>query len=171
MARSRPPTASTRPARQQPASPFPPRVRRAPASHVPWDVVAMVSAGGVIGALARYAITSAWPARPASGFPWAIFTINATGCLLIGVLMVCVTDLWPSRRLLRPFLGTGVLGGYTTFSTAIVDTQHLLDQHAPGTAFAYLAGTAVAALAAVLAGTNLARAAVRRAGARKEKGS
>ena len=67
MVRSRPPAASTPPAQQQTASPFPPGVRRAPASRVPWDVVAVVSAGGVIGALARYAITSAWPAGAPPG--------------------------------------------------------------------------------------------------------
>lgn len=137
------------------------------ARSIPWDIVAVVSAGGVIGALARFAIASGFPSAP-TGFPWAIFIINVTGCLLIGVLMVCVTDLWPSQRLLRPFLGTGVLGGYTTFSTAMVDTQHLLDRQALGTAFAYVAGTAVAALAAVLAGTVLARAAIQRLGARRE---
>ena len=137
---------------------------------IPWDIVGVVSAGGVIGALARFAIGRAWP-HPTSGFPWATFTINVSGCLLIGALMVAVTDVWPSRRLLRPFLGTGVLGGYTTFSTAIVDTQHLLDQKAVGTAFAYLGGTAVAALTAVLAGTTVARAAVEQARARKEQRS
>ncbi len=158
--------ASNRSESQQSASPF--AARSGSAARFPWDIVAVVSAGGVVGALARYFIASGWP-RSTTGFPWAIFTVNVSGCLLIGVLMVCVPDLWPSQRLLRPFLGTGVLGGYTTFSTAIVDTQHLLDQQALGTAFAYLAGTAVAALAAVLAGTNLARAAIRRVGARREK--
>jgi CrcB protein len=135
---------------------------------ISWDVVGAVSAGGALGALVRFAIATAWP-HPSMGFPWATFTINVSGCFLIGLLMVTVADVWPSRRLLRPFLGTGVLGGYTTFSTAIVDSQHLLDQRAVGTAFAYLAGTVVAALGAVLAGTALARAAVERARVRREK--
>lgn len=167
MIRSRTSSASPRPA-QPPASPFTTPDRRGWVSRIPWDVVAVVSAGGVLGALARHAITTTWH-HGGAGFPWAVFTVNVTGCLLIGVLMVAVTDVWPSRRLLRPFLGTGVLGGYTTFSTSIVDTQHLLDQRAAGIAFVYLAATAVGALAAVLAGTNLARAAVGRLGARKEK--
>src|SRR5262245_18661743 len=144
MPRSRPSSARVRPA-EQPQSPFSAPARRRPLSRVPWDVVAVVSAGGVAGALARFAIASAWP-HSAAGFPWATFVINVTGCLLIGVLMVAVTDVWPSRRLVRPFLGTGVLGGYTTFSTAIVETQHLLDRQAAAVAFGYLAGTAIAAL-------------------------
>src|SRR5206468_23399 len=51
--------------------------------------------------------------------------VNVLGCGLIGVLMVLVGELWTGRRLLRPFLGTGVLGGFTTFSTYAVDLQHL----------------------------------------------
>ena len=61
-----------------------------------WPVVVSVSAGGVLGALARYGIGQAWPTA-AGGFPWATFVINVTGCLLIGALMVLVTDLFTSR--------------------------------------------------------------------------
>ena len=76
--------------------------------------------------------------------------------------MVLVTEVWPTRRLLRPFLGTGVLGGYTTFSTHIVDIQQLLTAGVARTALAYLGGTLLAALAAVYTGTTLARWAVAR---------
>jgi CrcB protein len=89
--------------------------------------------------------------------------INVSGCLLIGVLMVLAGELWPGRRLLRPFLGTGLLGGYTTFSTYIVDIQHLMSAGAAGTALAYLAGTLVSALVTVYAGMTVTRAAVDRA--------
>jgi CrcB protein len=129
------------------------RTSRAP---FPWTIVAAVSAGGMLGALARYGISTAFP-HAVGGFPWATFAINISGCLLIGMLMVAVTDLWPSRKLLRPFLGTGVLGGYTTFSTYIVDAQHLLDRGAAATALAYLASTVVCALAAVWAGSTILR--------------
>ena len=120
-----------------------------------------VSAGGVVGAVARYGIGVAFPSGPA-GFPWATFGVNVSGCLLIGVLMVLVAEVWPSRRLLRPFLGSGLLGGYTTFSTYAVDIQHLLAAGAARTALAYLAGTLFAALAAVYAGAAATRAAVDR---------
>ena len=126
-----------------------------------WLVPAVISAGGVAGALARYGLTEAFPST-AAGFAWATFGINVSGCLLIGVLMVLLTDVWPTRRLLRPFLGTGVLGGYTTFSTYILDIQHLLAADAARTALAYLAGTLLAALAAVYAGLTLTRWAVAR---------
>jgi CrcB protein len=122
----------------------------------PWAVLAVVSAGGVLGAVARYGLATAWPHRPGR-FPWATFVTNVSGCLLIGVLMVLVTEVWSAHRLLRPFLGIGVLGGYTTFSTYAVDVQQLVAAGAARTGLAYLAGTLGAALAAVYAGIALTR--------------
>jgi CrcB protein len=128
---------------------------------VPWPVLAAVSAGGVAGALARYGLGVSFPPSP-NAFPWVTFGINVSGCLLIGVLMVLIADVWPTRRLLRPFLGTGLLGGYTTFSAYIVEVQHLLGVGAARTALAYLAGTVLAALAATYFGMTTARRAVHR---------
>ena len=127
----------------------------------PWPVLGAISAGGALGAAARYGLLVAFPTAP-PGFPWTIFGVNVAGCLLIGALMVLVTDVWPHRRLLRPFLGVGVLGGFTTFSTYSVEIQGLVDARALGTAVVYLAGTLVAALAATWSGLGLARRAVRR---------
>lgn len=140
----------------------PPAPARRRSGRVPPAVLGVISAGGVLGALARYGISAAWPAGR-TGFPWATFAINVSGCLLIGVLMVLVTEVWAAHRLLRPFLGTGVLGGFTTFSTAMVDTQRLVLSGAAGTALASLAGTVLAALAAAYLGVVLARRLTRRA--------
>ncbi len=79
------------------------------------------------------------------------------GCAVIGVFMVVVTDVWAAHRLVRPFFGTGVLGGFTTFSTYAVDIQHLLRSGEAGTGLAYLAVTVVAALAAVWCSASLTR--------------
>jgi fluoride exporter len=121
-----------------------------------WAVLAAVAVGGASGAVARYGLSVAWPHRPGT-FPWATFVTNVSGCLLIGVLMVLVTEVWAGHRLLRPLLGTGVLGGYTTFSTYTVDTQQLMVAGAAGTGLVYLAGTLVGALAAVHLGATLTR--------------
>jgi CrcB protein len=123
----------------------------------PAPVLAAISAGGVLGALARYGIGVAWPHDPA-GFAWATWTINVTGCLLIGVLMALIPRRWAGQRLIRPFWGVGVLGGYTTFSTATVDVLRA----PPVTALLYLAATLVGALVAVWVGTALTDALVRR---------
>ncbi|MGR3874482.1 fluoride efflux transporter CrcB [Streptomyces graminifolii] len=119
-------------------------------------VVAVVALGGAIGAVARYAASLWWPARD-GGFPWTTFGINVVGCAVIGVFMVVITDVWAAHRLVRPFFGTGVLGGFTTFSTYAVDTQKLVDAGHPRTALAYLAATLFAALAAVWLGVTAAR--------------
>jgi fluoride exporter len=71
------------------------------------------------------------------------------GCGLIGVLMVLSTEVLPAHRLLRPFLGVGVLGGFTTFSTYAVEFRGLLQPGSVPLAFAYLAGTVICALLAV----------------------
>jgi CrcB protein len=135
----------------------------------PWETLAAIAAGGVLGALSRYELSHAFPYDPGE-FPWVVFWVNVTGCLLIGVLMVLITETWRAHRLVRPFLGVGVLGGFTTFSTYAVDIQRTVDHGAPRVALAYLASTLVAALAAVLAGTRLTRAATR-AAARRSGGA
>jgi len=114
-------------------------------------VLAAVSAGGVLGALARYGLTVLLPHR-ADEFAWATLLANVSGCLLMGVLMVLVTEVYPGRRLLRPFLGVGVLGGYTTFSAYVVDIGHNASAGAAATGLAYLFATLAGALVAVWAG-------------------
>ncbi|MET9444281.1 fluoride efflux transporter CrcB [Streptomyces sp. NPDC006610] len=142
------------------------RPARHPARPPAWrdraPVLAVVSVGGGIGAAARYAAGLCWP-TPEGGFPWATFCVNAAGCAAIGVLLVAVTERGTAHPLVRPFLGTGVLGGFTTFSTYAVDVQQLFDTGRTGTALLCLAGTPLAALAAVwLAATAARRAPTRR---------
>jgi CrcB protein len=119
-------------------------------------VVAAVAGGGMVGALARYQLGRSWPARP-DGFPWGTLTINVVGCLLIGVLMVLVTERGQAHPLIRPFLGTGVLGGFTTFSTYTVDIHRLLTTGHLALAMGYLLATAVSAVAAAGVGIGLTR--------------
>lgn len=119
----------------------------------------VVAAGGVLGALCRYGLGVALPTAPGH-FPWTTFWINVSGCALIGILVVLVTEGWPGAHpMLRPFLGTGVLGGYTTFSTYVVDVTRL---GFTATALGYLVGTLVAALLATYAGVLGTRLLIRR---------
>jgi CrcB protein len=115
----------------------------------------------VLGAEARYGVGLLLP-HPPNAFPPSTLAVNTVGCLLIGALMVVVSELTRPHRLARPFLGTGVLGGFTTFSTYTVDVQQLLLADRPGTALGYLAGTLAAALLAVWIGATATRAAVGR---------
>ena len=119
-------------------------------------VFAAVALGGAIGSAARYGLTVAWPADPTE-FPWVTLVTNLMGCALLGALMQVIATSSTPHRLIQPFLGTGVLGGFTTFSTYAVQTQALLGAHRPGLAAAYVLGTLAGALAAVRLGMWLAR--------------
>lgn len=123
-------------------------------------VLGVIAAGGALGALARYGVGILLPTEPGR-FPWGTFAINVSGCLLIGVLMVLVTDVFAGRPLLRPFVGVGALGGFTTFSTYANEIRGLLRPGSVPLAFAYLAGTLVCALLAVLLGMIVTRRLVR----------
>lgn len=125
-----------------------------------YRILAVIAAGGALGAVARYAASLAWPAAEGA-FPWAVFAVNVTGCALIGVLMVLVVERGTvTHPLVQPFLGVGVLGGFTTFSTYAVDVSKLLARQEAVTALAYMAATAVAALGAVWGAAVLTRALV-----------
>ncbi|MEU8485807.1 fluoride efflux transporter CrcB [Streptomyces sp. NPDC048641] len=119
-------------------------------------VVAVVSLGGALGACARYGAALLWPTSPGA-FPWTTLWVNALGCFVIGVFMVIITDVWAAHRLVRPFFGTGVLGGFTTFSTYAVDIQRLVDGGRVRTGLVYLAATLLVALAAVALAVELTR--------------
>lgn len=122
-------------------------------------VLAVVAVGGGLGALARYGVGLLMPTEP-GGFPWSTFVINVSGSLLIGVLMAAVTA-GRTGPLVRPFLGVGVLGGYTTFSGHALNLTHLLRDGAAFTAAGYLAATVVGALGATAVGLAATRAVLR----------
>ncbi|MFE3162548.1 fluoride efflux transporter FluC [Streptomyces sp. NPDC059224] len=94
-------------------------------------VVAVVAAGGVLGGEARYAALRLWPRSP-DGFPLTTFAVNVAGCAVIGVVLVVLSEMRATGRPLRPFLATGVLGGFTTFSTFALDSRQLIQDGTPG---------------------------------------
>jgi CrcB protein len=119
-------------------------------------ITAAVAVGGAAGAVARWVLQAAIPTAP-GGFPTATFGINVGGCLLMGVLVVLVTEARQAHPILRPFLGVGVLGGFTTFSTYAVEAHQLLIGHHLGVAALYLVATIIAAILAVLLGLAVTR--------------
>jgi CrcB protein len=116
-----------------------------------WDILALIAAGGSLGAVARYEIGQAMP-RTSREFPWATFLINVTGSFALGVLMVFVLEVWASSRYVRPFFGVGLLGGYTTFSTYVLETRDLLVAGQKDLAGVYLFGSVAAGLMSVWLG-------------------
>lgn len=98
----------------------------------------MIAVGGGIGSVLRYAVETGLP-HDGDSFPSATLLINLVGSLLLGALVVAVTEVRRGHPLLRPALGTGLLGGFTTFSTFAVETRA-----APGAiAVAYVATSLV----------------------------
>ncbi|SDW43845.1 CrcB protein [Amycolatopsis xylanica] len=128
---------------------------------VPASTLAVIAAGGAIGACARYGATLLWPTG-ATAFPWTTFAINITGSALLGVVLVLIIERATVHPLVRPFVGTGIIGGYTTFSTYAVDAQRLIGNGHALTALVYLTATLLTALAAVWAAAALTRAALGR---------
>lgn len=136
--------------------PVDPDVGRRPPAGVPWPELGVIAVGGVAGALARRGFGVAWPTAPGS-FPASTLVINAAGSALIGILLVLVTEARAPHRLIRPLLGTGVLGGFTTFSTYTGDTQTLLANGHAALALVNITGTVVLALGAVTLATRATR--------------
>jgi CrcB protein len=118
--------------------------------------VAVVSLGGVIGSLLRYQAGLIWP-TPAGAFPTTILLVNLLGCLVIGVFLTVVSEIRTPHRLVRSFFATGVLGGFTTFSTYSLDIVSLIRVGQPARALEYLLATAIGTLFAVAVGVLATR--------------
>jgi len=113
----------------------------------------LVFVGGAVGTGAREALALAFPAPP-GGFPTTILLINVAGAFVLGVLLETLSRSGPDEgnsRRLRLLLGTGVLGGFTTYSAFAADSAVLL-QGAPIVAVLYVAATLVAGLVASILG-------------------
>ena len=120
-----------------------------------------VAAGGAIGTVARYEIGLAWPV--ASGaFPWTTLTINLVGSFVLGVVLTVVAADSVAAHRTRAFAAVGVCGGFTTFSTVMVETVLLGRDGDAGLGALYTLVSLLAGLAAVVVGVMAARAVVRR---------
>lgn len=121
------------------------------ARHV-WAAALVVAVGGGLGSLLRYGLARAVPAH-GHAFPAATLVTNLVGSFLLGALVVAVTEIWAPHPLLRPLLGTGVLGGFTTFSTFAEQARGL----PPATSAGYVVASLVGGVAAAVIGMELVR--------------
>lgn len=150
------------------AAPGPGHPRARPV-HLRWRYVGLVAVGGVFGTAAREALALALPLRvpAAGGFPLAILLINVGGAFLLGLLLEALTRRGPDsgwRRTLRLLLGTGFLGGFTTYSALAADTALLLGDPVAGhvgVAVGYALGSVLAGAIATWAGIAVGAAASR----------
>lgn len=104
-------------------------VPASPKPALPWPdqagILAAIAAGGLVGGLARHVAQQLWPSTLGS-VDWAIVVVNILGSALLGVLMGLVETRREGHRMVRPFLGVGVCGGFTTFSASMLGTEQLM---------------------------------------------
>lgn len=114
-----------------------------------------VALGGALGASARY-LTNVWVIRMIGpGFPWGTAVVNVAGSFLMGVLVIALAERFGSR--FGPFLMTGLLGGFTTFSAFSLDAVTLWERGQIPQAALYVTGSVILSVVALLAGLAFAR--------------
>jgi CrcB protein len=117
-----------------------------------------IAVAGALGALARYGLQGFVADRAGTGFPWGTFAVNVSGAFVLGLLFTLLTERFATDPTLRTSLTVGFLGAYTTFSTLMLESYRLMADGAIASAFANLAGSCVAGMAAVYLGIVLGRA-------------
>lgn len=134
---------------------------RVPSRHrIEWTLVVTIGLAGAAGSLCRYAVAT-MVSSTATGFPWSTFWVNVVGSALIGLILVLLLEKFPGARLARPLIVTGFLGGFTTFSTYVVDADLLVRTGDVATATLYIVASVVVGIAAVVGGIVLARVIIR----------
>ena len=119
--------------------------------------LALVAAGGALGALARYGVSRALEGT-GGAFPVGTLAVNLSGALLLGFLSVFLVDRIEVSAALRNGINGGVIGAYTTFSTFSLETIMLTQQGRGGQAVAYVAVSLAGGLALAWLGQRLAQA-------------
>ncbi|WP_040399327.1 fluoride efflux transporter FluC [Cellulomonas massiliensis] len=120
----------------------------------------LVAAGGAVGTTLRALLERAWPAEP-GGWPWTTSAINLVGSFALGALLETLARQGPDegrRRLVRLGAGTGVLGGFTTYSTFVVEVERRLSGGVVATGLAYALVSVVLGLVAAWLGVAAAGA-------------
>jgi CrcB protein len=118
--------------------------------------LAAIFVGGFLGAIARALLADALP-YDAGDWPWATFTANIVGAFALGYFTTRLQERLPLSSYRRPFLGTGICGGLTTFSTMQIELLDMLDEQRFGLAAAYALISVAAGFLAVAIATNLVR--------------
>ncbi len=117
--------------------------------------LSQVALGGAIGASLRYLTNVGVMRLIGTGFPYGTLIVNIVGSFLMGVIVVVLAKKGGNH--LAPFLMTGILGGFTTFSAFSLDALTLWERGQQGPAFGYVCGSVILSLAAIAAGLFVAR--------------
>ncbi len=118
--------------------------------------VAAVFVGGFLGAVARADLGERLATEPGA-WPWSTLIVNVVGAFVLGYAVTRLGERLPQSAYRRPFVGTGLCGGLTTFSAMQVEVLAMLDDGEALLAAAYLTTSVTVGFAAVLLATNLVR--------------
>jgi CrcB protein len=121
-----------------------------------FQTLIQVALGGAIGASFRYLTNVGAMRWIGPGFPYGTVIVNVVGSFLMGVIVVVLSR--KGGTAYAPFLMTGILGGFTTFSAFSLDTLTLWERGQHGLAIAYVGASVVLSLAAIVAGLAVAKA-------------
>lgn len=116
-----------------------------------------IAAGGAIGALLRFWVSTGVYALLGRGFPFGTLAVNVLGSLLMGYLYIVMIDRLALAAEWRAFALVGLLGAFTTFSTFSIETLVLMEQADYAKAFANVLMSVLACVAAAFLGVTLAR--------------
>jgi fluoride exporter len=119
--------------------------------------VLLIALAGAAGTLARYGLGGFVQMHYGKIFPWGTVVVNLLGCLLFGVVWSSLEERWPGSSQLRTILLIGFMGGFTTFSTFIFETEELLRDAEWLPALGYFSLHNVGGLAAIVVGLALGR--------------
>lgn len=119
--------------------------------------VIAIAAGGALGSVLRYGMSTWVHALAGRGFPYGTLVVNVLGCLAMGVLFVLFVERMGTSAVWRAGLLIGVLGGFTTFSTFSIETFNLIEQGAMAKAAGNMAASLVLCVCATWLGVTLAR--------------
>ncbi|MDZ7927477.1 MAG: fluoride efflux transporter CrcB [Agrobacterium sp.] len=119
--------------------------------------IALVAAGGAIGSVFRYLVGLLSGRLAGTAFPWGTLAVNVAGSFLIGFLVELVARRLNASAEVRLFLVTGVLGGFTTFSSFTLDAAELFERGALSLSAVYILASLFVSIAAVFAGLALGR--------------
>jgi fluoride exporter len=123
-----------------------------------WGLLLAIAIGGALGSLARHFLSAGIYNVTGTTFPWGIFVVNVLGGFVMGLIVELGALKLNYSAEMRAFLTTGVLGGFTTFSTFSLDAALLIERGDWMLAALYVAGSAILSIVALFGGLALVRA-------------